>query len=92
MVELEKLKEFLTNNPGLKIEISGHTDNTGSHEYNLDLSHNRAKSVYDFLINNNIDSERLEYKGYGETQPINNNDTKDGRAENRRTEIKILAK
>lgn len=91
IAELTKLTDFLNHNPGLKIEISGHTDNVGTSEYNLNLSKNRAKSVYNYLIEKGIKSERLTYKGYGESQAINTNETVEGRAENRRTEIKILS-
>ncbi len=90
IVELTKLTEFLVSNPSLKIEISGHTDNVGTPEYNLELSANRAKSVYDYLVNEQINPERLTYKGYGETKPLSANDTEEGKAENRRTEIEIL--
>jgi len=90
-VELSKLLEFLNNNPDLVIEISGHTDNVGTPEYNLQLSENRAKSVYNYLIENQIEENRLKYKGYGENEPISTNKTEEGRAENRRTEIKILS-
>ncbi len=89
-VELSKLFEFLNNNPSLIIEISGHTDNVGTGEYNLELSENRAKSVYQYLLEKGIENERLKYKGYGENKPISTNDTEQGRRENRRTELKIL--
>lgn len=91
IAELTKLLEFLNKNRGLIIEISGHTDNVGASEYNMELSNNRAKSVYNYLINQGINENRLKYKGYGESQPISTNDTDAGRAENRRTEIKILS-
>ncbi len=91
LVELSKLVEFLNNNSNIKIEISGHTDNIGEIEYNQLLSENRAKSVYEYLLKQGIGAERLKYKGYGESLPINTNDTDEGRAENRRTEIKILS-
>jgi len=91
VAELTKLLEFMNNNPGLRIEISGHTDNVGTTEYNKELSDNRAKSVYNYLIAKGINLKRLTYKGYGETQPISTNDTELGKAENRRTEIKILS-
>lgn len=90
-VELSKLFEFLNNNPSLIIEISGHTDNVGTGEYNLELSENRAKSVYQYLLEKGIENERLTYKGYGENKPISTNDTEQGRRENRRTELKILS-
>ena len=78
------------NNPALNIEISGHTDNSGSNEYNVTLSEKRALSVVNYLIKNNISKTRLSYKGYGESQPVGSNDTENGRANNRRTEIMIL--
>jgi outer membrane protein OmpA-like peptidoglycan-associated protein/tetratricopeptide (TPR) repeat protein len=89
-VELNKLYQFLVDNSGLHIEISGHTDNVGSGEYNMELSRKRARSVYNYLVEKGIDAERLTYEGYGESQPIADNDNEAGRAKNRRTEIKIL--
>ena len=89
-VELNKLIDFLTENPNLKIELGGHTDNVGKDEDNQKLSENRAKSVYNYLINHSVDSNRLTYKGFGESQPIQTNDTDAGRAQNRRTEFKIV--
>lgn len=90
IAELNKLREFLDSNTSVKIEISGHTDHVGSENYNLDLSNNRAKSVVDFLVNNGIAAERLQFRGYGFSQPIAGNETEEGRAANRRTEIKII--
>ncbi|MEI7594571.1 MAG: OmpA family protein [Bacteroidota bacterium] len=92
VAELEKLFGFLKNNPTLKIEVRGHTDNVGNDALNLTLSNNRAKSVYDYLITKGIAKERLQYKGYGETTPIATNDTEAGRQLNRRTEFKIIGK
>jgi outer membrane protein OmpA-like peptidoglycan-associated protein len=88
--ELERLVKMMTQNPNLKIEISGHTDNTGSEAVNQRLSENRAKAVYDFLISRNIAANRLKYVGYGLSKPIAPNDTEAGRAQNRRTEVKII--
>jgi outer membrane protein OmpA-like peptidoglycan-associated protein/tetratricopeptide (TPR) repeat protein len=88
--ELEKLQDLLTKNPKLKIEISGHTDNVGDDKYNQVLSENRAKAVYDYLVSKGIAKERLTYKGYGETKPLETNDTDAGRAINRRTEFKVV--
>ena len=88
--ELNKLVEFLTQNSSLKIEIGGHTDNVGSDDLNKKLSENRAKSVYEYLISAGIDKARLSYKGYGSTKPIAANNTEAGKAENRRTEFKII--
>lgn len=90
--ELEKLISFLLKNTGLHIEIGGHTDNEGSDTHNMTLSLNRAKAVYDYLIANGISADKLSYKGYGETMPINSNDTPEGRANNRRTEFKVISK
>lgn len=90
--ELDKLVAFLKNNPTLKIELRGHTDNVGDDKSNQVLSENRAKSVYSYLIANGIAKERLAYKGYGETKSIATNETPEGRAQNRRTEFKIIGK
>ncbi len=88
-VELNKVAEFMKNNPGLKVEIAGHTDNVGSDEYNKDLSLKRAKAVTQYLIDHGISEERLLAKGYGEERPVSSNETESGRAENRRTEFII---
>lgn len=87
--ELDRLIEFLelTN---YSVEISGHTDNVGSDADNQTLSQNRAQAVVNYLINNGISKDRLLAKGYGESIPQKNNDTKEGRAYNRRVEFKIL--
>ncbi|MCK4699285.1 MAG: OmpA family protein, partial [Bacteroidales bacterium] len=89
-IELNKLVEFLNLNSGVIMEIGGHTDNIGDEPYNKTLSENRAKAVYKYLINNQIDEKRLLYRGYGMTQPIDDNSTKEGRARNRRTEMKVI--
>lgn len=89
-VELEKAIELLKSNPSMKIEVGGHTDNVGDDAFNMKLSHDRAKSVRDYLVNGGIASERLQAKGYGELNPIATNDTDDGRKANRRTEFVIL--
>ncbi len=88
--ELERLRDLLRNNPGLYIEIGGHTDSTGSFEYNLKLSEKRAQSVYEYLTDEGISKERLHYEGYADTQPIDTNQTEEGRANNRRTEFRVL--
>ncbi len=90
--ELNRLQQFLQDNPQVRIQISGHTDNTGSPQANQALSEKRAKAVCDYLILGGIAPERLQYKGYGETRPIANNSTPDGRRQNRRTEFEILQK
>ncbi len=89
-IELKKLIEFLNINPKVKVEISGHTDSQGSVAHNITLSKNRAKTVYDYLVNHGINKDRLTYKGYGQSNPIADNSTKEGRALNRRTEFKII--
>lgn len=88
-VELDKLVQLLNDNPTLKVEISGHTDNVGSPADNLVLSNNRAKSVVNYLVSKGIAANRLSYKGYGETKPVADNNTEEGRALNRRTEMKV---
>ncbi len=88
--ELTKLVQFLEKNKALKVEIGGHTDNVGTQAYNQDLSENRAKSVYTYLIEKGIDAGRLSYKGYNFSEPIAPNTTEEGRAQNRRTEFKII--
>lgn len=90
MVELNILTELLKTNPHMVIEIQGHTDNVGEEKDNQKLSENRAKAVYDYLINNGIDKKQLHYKGYGETQPAFDNQTEEGRQKNRRTEFLIV--
>ena len=90
LVELNKLKLFLQENPSMRIEIRGHTDNVGSDADNQILSEKRAKAVRDFLATNGIATDRLTFKGFGKTQPIDSNDTEGGRAANRRTEFVIL--
>ncbi|NEU07171.1 OmpA family protein [Flavihumibacter sp. R14] len=88
-VELQQLIQFLTSNPGISIEIGGHTDNVGDAKSNEVLSEKRAQTVYDYLVNNKIPPSRLSYKGYGETSPVDENSTETGRKNNRRTEFKI---
>jgi outer membrane protein OmpA-like peptidoglycan-associated protein/tetratricopeptide (TPR) repeat protein len=88
--ELENVLIFLKNNPSLKIEISGHTDDVGSTADNLKLSENRAKSVRDYLTEKGIAPDRIVSKGYGETKPKVPNNSDANRAVNRRIEFKIL--
>lgn len=90
--ELNKLVELLTKNTTIKIEIGGHTDNVGADAENLKLSEARALAVKNYLIANGISADRLSSKGYGETMPIADNSTEAGRANNRRTEFKVIAK
>ncbi len=88
--ELATLAEFLQRNPRIRIEIQGHTDNVGSDADNLDLSQQRAESVRNALVELGVVPERMQAKGYGESVPVTDNDTEAGRAQNRRTEMKIL--
>lgn len=88
--ELTEFAEFLKENNSLVIEISGHTDSTGTESHNQKLSENRAKSVYTYLIETGINQSRLTYKGYGSQQPIADNNTPEGRGLNRRTQFKVL--
>ena len=90
--ELERVVKLLKNNPSIRLEISGHTDNVGSYLANKKLSEDRAKSVVDYLVDKGINENRLEYKGYSFTQPIAPNDTPQGRQQNRRVEFKVLEK
>lgn len=90
--ELNNLLKLMKDAPTLKLEISGHTDNTGSDAINQKLSEKRAKAVVDYLVANGIDPDRLTYKGYGSKEPVADNKTKDGRRQNRRTEFKVIAR
>lgn len=89
-VELDFLRDFLTNNPGLRIEIQGHTDDVGKDSDNLLLSQNRANAVRDWLIGKGISASRLTSVGYGESQPLVPNDSDESRAKNRRTQFKVI--
>jgi OmpA-OmpF porin, OOP family len=91
-VELDKVVDFLKENPTVEIEISGHTDGKGSADYNLRLSQGRAQSVVDYVIGQGIDGYRLIAKGYGLEKPVATNDTEEGRATNRRVEFTVLKK
>jgi outer membrane protein OmpA-like peptidoglycan-associated protein len=90
--ELVKLAGFLETNSSLRVEIQGHTDNTGDSEHNLKLSKNRARSVTDYLINYGIEKKRLDWAGFGEDKPVADNNTEEGKRMNRRTTIKIIEK
>lgn len=89
-VELDKLLQVLIENPSLKVEIGGHTDNIGKPEDNLVLSTNRAKAIVEYLTGKGIDASRMSYKGYGATQPVADNATEAGRARNRRTTFTVV--
>jgi outer membrane protein OmpA-like peptidoglycan-associated protein len=89
--ELDKLVTLLIDNPNLKIQIDGHTDNVGQEKDNLVLSTNRAKAVVGYLLNKSINAQRLTYKGFGSTMPVADNSTEQGKALNRRTELSIIS-
>ena len=87
--ELKRIIRFLAENPKANIELAGHTDSIGSREYNIKLSERRAKAVYEYMIKHGVPEDRISYKGYGPDLPIASNETDEGRAKNRRTEIRI---
>ena len=90
--ELKRVAMFLKENPSIKIQISGHTDDINSDSYNLTLSENRAKAVFSYLTQNGIATERITFKGYGESKPVASNNTDEGRQLNRRVEFTITEK
>ncbi|SNR39426.1 Outer membrane protein OmpA [Lutibacter agarilyticus] len=87
---LDIASKILTEYPNSKFHIEGHTDSTGSEAFNLKLSQERADAVKDYLISKGVKAENLTAKGYGESQPIDSNKTRSGRAINRRVEIKLV--
>ncbi|MDH5398917.1 MAG: OmpA family protein, partial [Cyclobacteriaceae bacterium] len=89
-VELNKVVRFVQDNPGMKIEIQGHTDDTGDKKANQLLSENRAAEVFKYLINKGINEEVLQYVGKGEEEPLASNDTEENKQKNRRIEFKII--
>jgi len=89
--ELIKLAQILNKYDDTNILLAGHTDSTGSDEYNLGLSRQRAQSVAGFLSIHNVNSTRFTVYGYGKSDPVASNDTVDGRAQNRRVEVAIWA-
>ncbi|WP_017731384.1 OmpA family protein [Nafulsella turpanensis] len=88
--ELERVVQFLKENPKVAIEIAGHTDNVGNASYNQQLSEKRARAVYNFLVEAGISPSRLQAKGYGQSKPIAPNDTEENRQKNRRIEFRVL--
>ena len=89
-VELHKAVALMGDNPSMVIELGGHTDNVGDPDVNMKLSHGRAMAVRQFLIDAGTAAGRVQAKGYGETSPVADNETPEGRQANRRTEIVIL--
>lgn len=91
-VELDKVVQFLQDNPTVKIQIEGHTDNVGSAADNQKLSTARAYATVNYLVEKGIKGTRLVAKGFGATQPVADNKTEEGRAQNRRTELRVIEK
>ncbi|VAW52417.1 internalin, putative [hydrothermal vent metagenome] len=87
---LNKTAQALISEPGIRVEVQAHTDSVGSKNYNQKLSEKRATSVREYLISQGVTAAQLESKGYGESSPVLSNDTEDGRARNRRVELKVI--
>ena len=90
LTELEKVEKFLVDNPNIRVEISGHTDNSGSLSYNMQLSQKRALAVFNYLVSKGISQKRLTAKGYGPNHPVADNSTEEGMQQNRRIEFKLV--
>lgn len=88
--ELDKAVNAMNKYPTLRIEISAHTDSSGEASYNQQLSEKRASSVREYMVSQGITKDRMEVKGYGEEKPVADNNTREGRAANRRVEMKVL--
>jgi outer membrane protein OmpA-like peptidoglycan-associated protein len=91
IAELDNVVKLMNENPNMKVLISGYTDNVGKPADNLILSKGRAVSVVNYLLFKGVQKDRLSYKGFGETNPIATNDTEQGRALNRRTELSVVS-
>ena len=89
---LQQAADTLNKHPDLQIEVAGHSDNVGNEDLNQGLSMRRAKTVLDFLIRYGVDADRLSFQGYGESQPVTDNGTADGRATNRRVELRLVTR
>lgn len=87
---LERVTDVLEANPDLRIRLDGHTDDTGTPEFNFDLAERRASSVRTYLVERGIDAERLEVRGFGQTRPVASNDTPEGRRKNRRVDLSVI--
>ena len=88
---LSEVYNFLSKNPKVVVEIAGHTNNRPSDTYANTLSANRAKAVYEWLIQRGIPEKRVQFKGYGKTMPIAPNTTEEGRKKNQRVEVRVLS-
>jgi outer membrane protein OmpA-like peptidoglycan-associated protein len=89
-VEVNKLADEMIKNPAMKIEIAGHTDNVGDDKLNMQISQKRANAIKTYLIEKGVSEKRIIAKGYGETVPVADNNTEEGRTRNRRIEIRLL--
>ncbi|MCK6612545.1 MAG: OmpA family protein, partial [Bacteroidia bacterium] len=87
---LDKMADILKENPSMVIEVAGHTDNVGDDQKNLVLSESRAKTVMDYLLQKGVNAKQMKAVGYGETQPIADNNTEEGRLANRRVMFTVL--
>ena len=90
VAELDKVTAWLIDNPELNIAVEGHTDSIGNENYNQRLSESRAKAVMEYFIAHGVNADRLSCVGYGESSPIADNSTEEGRQQNRRVELKIV--
>jgi OOP family OmpA-OmpF porin len=88
-VILDEAASILNESPGVRVEVSGHTDATGADDYNQGLSERRARSVAEYLSGKGVSADRLDTTGYGESKPVADNATRDGRAQNRRVELNV---
>lgn len=86
---LDRLVVFMNENKDKKVSLSGHTDSVGTDAYNQKLSERRVNSVRSYVVKKGVDAGRISGQGFGETKPIADNKTKDGRAKNRRVEVKV---
>ena len=91
-IELDRLVQLLNENATVKIQIEGHTDNIGKAADNVKLSQNRARAVVNYLTKKGIATNRLIAKGFGASKPVTENKSEEGRAQNRRTELKVISK
>jgi len=87
IAKLDHAAQVMADNPGIRVNIEGHTDSVGSDSYNQSLSERRAKSVVDYLLGKGVDAGRLMPTGFGESRPVATNDTAEGRAQNRRVDL-----
>ena len=87
---LDMVADYMKRHPDVKVLISGHTDSMGTDEYNQALSERRAKTAADYLVDKGISRSRMTTKGYGESRPIDTNETDEGRQHNRRVEFEIV--